>query len=96
MDNEDSYHEWLNLHKVYPTFLFNLVSNPIFYLYPKERRNKAIIHMLEKNRRINKSSIIYDSVNDVVFFITNKNIIHRCDLVSHQVRTYKLLSILII
>jgi hypothetical protein len=88
MYEEDYYHEWINVHKVYPTFLFNLVSNPIFYLYPKERRTKAIIHMLEKNKRINKTSIIYDYVNDVVFFITIKNIIHRCDLVNQQVRIF--------
>ena len=88
MDNEDYYHEWLNLHKVYPVFLFNLVSNPIFYLYPKERRNQAIIQMLEKYRRVNRLSIIYDSANDVVFFRTNKNIVHRCDLINHQVRIY--------
>jgi hypothetical protein len=88
MDKEDSYHEWLNLHKVYPTGLFNLVSNPIFYLYPKERRNNAIIQMLENYRRINRLSINYDSVNNAVFFRTSQNILHRCDLVNHQVRTY--------
>ena len=88
MDNEDYYHEWININKVYPTFWFNLVSNSIFYIYPKERRHKAIIQMLEKNKRINKSSIIYDSINDVVFFRSIKNIIHRCDLVNHQVRIY--------
>ena len=88
MDNEDYYHQWVNRHKVYPTFLFNLVSNPIFYLYPKEKRRQAIIQMLEKYRRVDKLSIIYDYANDVVFFRTTKNILHRCDLVSYQVRVY--------
>ena len=88
MDDEDRYHEFIIRHKHYPNGLFNLTSNPMFYLYSRKQRIDAINIILRTDNVIKSNSIFYDKMNDVVFFQTKHNLQHRCDIMTKQVKVY--------
>ena len=86
MEAEDRHHEYIRHNKFYPNGLFNLTSNPFFYLISYRKRIHAIHDVLLNSGQIKKNSIFYDHHNDVVFYETLKNINHRCDMAKKQVK----------
>lgn len=86
MDEEDRYHEFVMSKKLYPSGLFNLTSNPLFFLRSRSGRISAIRDVLTTEREIKSKSIFYDKANEVVFFETVHNLRHRCDIRSKQIK----------
>ena len=60
MDDEDRLYEFIMRHKHYPNGLFNLTSNPMFYLYSRKQRIDAINIILRTDNVIKSNSIFYD------------------------------------
>jgi hypothetical protein len=92
MDNEDRHHEFAQRNTIYPNELFNLISNPIFYLNPYKRRMAAVRDILLTTGSIKKGTIFYDHHNDVVYFESVKNIQHRCDILNRHTRVISKLA----
>jgi hypothetical protein len=86
MEAEDRQHEYIRHNKFYPNGVFNLTTNPLFYLNSYQKRVRAIRDILLTSGHIRKSSIFYDHRNDIVFYETFKNIYHMCDIANQQVR----------
>ena len=82
MEQEDEYDVMLNYNKTYPYGLFNLVSSMLFYKIPLEKRLKAIQHALQGDAA--PQTIFYNTIQDIVYFINNRGIFHRCDLRQQQ------------
>ena len=57
MEAEDKHHENIRHNQFYPNGLFNLTSNPLFYLNPYKKRIRAIHDVLSTSGQIKKNSI---------------------------------------
>ena len=82
MDQEEEHDVMLNYNKTYPYGLFNLVSSSLFYKMPLEKKLKAIQHALQGDAA--PQTIFYNTIQDIVYFINNRGIFHRCDLRQQQ------------
>lgn len=86
MDAEDRKFISMLNKKIYPNGLFNLTSNPLFYIYSLNRKLKAINTILSQEKYVRKEGIYYDTLNNVVYFKAYCNLYHKCDLNTRQVQ----------
>lgn len=90
MDNEDNYYEYITNNKIYPWGVFNATANPIFKTLSWARRVATIRHIILTNGNVKKNSILFDQINNVVYFETTKGIYHKCDLERKHIKAWSI------
>lgn len=83
MEQEEEHYILMASQKIYPFGLFNLVSSQRFFAMTEERRRKAVDHALIGE--VLKGTVFYDSCNEVVYFKSKSQMLHKCDLRRMQV-----------
>ena len=83
MEQEEEHYILMASQKIYPFGLFNLVSSQRFFGMTEERRRKAVDHALIGE--VLKGTVFYDSCNEVVYFKSKSQMLHKCDLRRMQV-----------
>ncbi len=92
MDREDELQAYLRANVTYPWGLFNLVSCPFFFAFDLDRKFGAVRNSLKTYREIKHDTIVYNCIDEVVFFWNKKNLHHRCDLRMRRVEILNLKS----
>jgi len=92
MHREEEVMYYIRNNMTYPRGLINLVSNPIFFTFDKNRKAGAVRHGLASCKDVYPDTIIYNSIREVVYFWNKQNLHHKFNLKTQRVEVLNMKS----